>query len=296
MNTVTKVFIILNLILALLVAYVVPVTYAYQENYKRRWAQDTTNLAEDLKIANDSALKASFDAKKFEVALNSANSDRRLLQGQVQEHESRIKTLVAEKATLNTQVADLNTTLNAQREQIRQLNDSLELERQRRAELNKIAQVARAVAFQLNVKLAEVEDDLNNAQAELTRRERTIFDLEEDAKRKNAYLALVRENHPNVYQEITSDVPPSDKVIRGVVAAVRTDPQGKQDLVMLTVGQDEGNREGMEFIIYRGNNYIVKVRAERVMGDMVAGRVIPDTWNARGDEIQQGDLAQNRLF
>ena len=110
------------------------------------------------------------------------------------------------------------------------------------------------------------------------------------------FLALVRENHPNVYQEITSDVPPSDKVIRGVVAAVRTNPQGKQDLVMLTVGEDEGIREGMEFIIYRGNNYIVKVRAERVMGDMVAGRVIPDTWNARGDEIQQGDLAQNRLF
>ncbi len=296
MNTVTKVFIILNLILALLVAYVVPVTYAYQENYKRRWAKDTEELASSLKVANTKALEESFNAKRFEVALNAANSDRRLLQGQVQEHESRIKTLVAEKAQLNTQVAELNTTLNAQREQIISLNASLEQQRQRSAELNKIAQVARAVAFQLNVKLAEVEDDLNNAQAELTRRERSIFDLEEDSKRKNAYLALVRENHPNVYREITSDVPPADKVIRGVVAAVRVNPQGKQDLVMLTVGSDEGIREGMEFIIYRQNNYIVKVRAERVMGDMVACRVIPDTWNARGDEIQQGDLAQNRLF
>jgi len=296
MNTVTKVFIILNLILAMFVAYVVPVTFAFQENYKRRWIDDTKELAQDLKSANTKALDESFRATDLEVALNRANSDRRLLQGQVKDHESRIQTLVAEKAQLNTQVADLNTTLNAQREQIRKLNSSLELERTRRSELNKIAQIARAVAFQLNVKLAEVEDDLNNAEAELTRRERSIFDLEEDMRRKNAYLALVRENHPNVYREITSDVPPSDKVIRGVVAAVRVNPRGQQDLVMLTVGEDEGIREGMEFIIYRDNNYIVKVRAERVMGDMVATRVISDSWNARGDEIQQGDLAQNRLF
>ncbi|MDA3959863.1 MAG: hypothetical protein PF961_03665 [Planctomycetota bacterium] len=296
MNTVTKVFIVLNLILAALVGFVVPVTYAYQENYKRRWAKDTAAMAQDVKDANFASLDQSFKAKQFEVLLQSANSDRELLATQVTAQLSQIEQLAAEKAQLNTTVSDLNTSLNAQRELLISREASLELERKRRSELNKIAQVARAVAFQLNVKLAEVEDDLNNAQAELTRRERTIFDMEEDLKRKNAYLALVRENHPQVYREITSDVPPSDKVIRAVVAAVRINPQGKQDLVMLTVGSDEGIREGMEFIIYRANEYIVKVRAERVMGDMVAGRVIADTWNARGDEIKQGDLAQNRLF
>jgi hypothetical protein len=32
------------------------------------------------------------------------------------------------------------------------------------------------------------------------------------------------------------------------------------------------------------------------MNDMVACRVIPESWNSNHLQIQQGDLAQNRLF
>ena len=51
----------------------------------------------------------------------------------------------------------------------------------------------------------------------------------------------------------------------------------------------------MEFIVFRANQYVVKVRTERVINDMVACRVIPNTWNTAGAKIQQGDLAQNRF-
>jgi len=64
---------------------------------------------------------------------------------------------------------------------------------------------------------------------------------------------------------------------------------------MLTIGKEEGIEEGMEFIVFRGNQYVAKVRAERVINDMVACRVIPTSWNTNGVKIQQGDLAQNRL-
>ena len=79
-----------------------------------------------------------------------------------------------------TTLRALNGQITAMNSQIQSLQDSKELAEQRKAELNHIAQVARGVAFSLNVKLAEVEDDLNNAQTELTRRERKIFQLEEE--------------------------------------------------------------------------------------------------------------------
>ena len=104
------------------------------------------------------------------------------------------------------------------------LQTSLALAQDRRAELNYIAQVARQVAHQLNVKLAEVEDDLSNAETELNRREETIVEMEDMFRRKDAQLALVRDHHPDVYREITSGEPPTDQVIRGVVAAIREDP------------------------------------------------------------------------
>jgi len=83
-----------------------------------------------------------------------------------------------------------------------------------------------------------------------------------------------------------------------VVAAVRIDPAGEQDLVMLTVdpADIEQLAVGSEFILYRGNDYIVKVRVERILGDMVACRVIADTWNADDRVIEQGDQATTRLF
>ncbi|MFW5830107.1 MAG: hypothetical protein ACOCXA_07575, partial [Planctomycetota bacterium] len=168
--------------------------------------------------------------------------------------------------------------------------------RSRMSELNHIAQVSRAVAFQLSVKLAEVEDDLNNANTELHRRETSIHSLEQEMKRKDAQLALVQDRYPEVWRFLISEKVMSPLVIRAVVAAVRPNPEGQQDLVMLTVGEDVDVQEGMEFIIYRGKQYIVKVRAERVLDDMVACRVIQDTWNIKGAAIQQGDLAQNRLF
>ena len=65
---------------------------------------------------------------------------------------------------------------------------------------------------------------------------------------------------------------------------------------MLSVGGDDGVVVGTEFVVYRGNQYIVKVRVERVLPDMAACRVIQETWNARGEEIQQGDSATNKLF
>jgi len=296
MNTVTKVFIVINLILAIVLSITVAVMYAYRENYKRRWDKDTTELREDIKNLRDQSLEYSFKATKSEVALQNTRTQLRDSTADNKRLRTESQNLRAEIAAKDTEINELRVLFQKEHEANQQLQQELAIANKRKEELNKIAQVSRAVAFELNVKLAEVEDDYNNALAELERRERVIADLEQHNKTKAAMLAVVRDHHPRIWDEINSDRPTVDQIIRGVVAAVRRNPQGQQDLVMLTVGADEGVQEGMEFIIYRSNQYVVKVRAERVMGDMVACRVIPDTWNTRGVEIKQGDLAQNRLF
>ena len=90
--------------------------------------------------------------------------------------------------------------------------------------------------------------------------------------------------------------PTSDAVIEGMVAAIHVGPNGEQDLVMISVGRNGNVKQNMEFIILRGDQYIVKVRVDRVLDDMAACRVIPETWNTRGHLIEQGDKAQNKLW
>ncbi|NRA38476.1 MAG: hypothetical protein HRU15_10075, partial [Planctomycetes bacterium] len=96
---------------------------------------------------------------------------------------------------------------------------------------------------------------------------------------------------------ISGETPGGTGVMTGVVAAVRPDPAtGEQHLVMISVGGDEKVQEGTEFIVYRGNQYIVKVRVQKVFPDMAACLIDPKSWNKQGLKVQLADSAQNRLF
>ncbi len=294
MSTTVKVFIVLNLLLALAFMFVQMTLYATRENWKRRWNDDTKQFAEELKLAAQKIAdesNAKVRAENFVATLNT----------QITDQQTRIKTQENEKSEKDKEIQSLKLTISkndeeikALREQNQTLSNTLELTRQSNNEKTHIAQVARAVAFQLNVKLAEVEDDYNNATTALAQREEDLNKRSTELKKDEAQLSILKQRYPKIYNEV-GDEKASASFLSAVVAAVRNNPQGQQDLVMLTLGKGDQVEEGVEFIVFRGNQYIVKVRAEKVLNDMVACRVIPESWNANHLQIQQGDLAQNRL-
>ena len=296
MNTATKFLVCVNLILAVIFAGVAMSNYALQENWKRRWDQDTSRLSSGIKLLETRLVEETSSREAAEIAhraLSNVNdrlkAENKQLMSVVVDREKTITNL----ETKSNQQAD---QITAQSEEILAKQNSLKLARERINELNTITQVSRAVAFQLNVKLSELEDDNNNLQVDLSKAEEEITRLNKDLRGKAASLQLVAERYPNVYNDVTTQAVGSDQVLRGVVAAVRLNAQGKQDLAMLTIGSDDGVQEGTEFIIYRGNNYVVKAKVEKVFPDMAACSIIQDTWNANGLLIEQGDAAQNRLF
>ena len=114
---------------------------------------------------------------------------------------------------------------------------------------------------------------------------------------KNLHLQVQQSVEGNAAEQLNvklAEVDAPAKFIDGAVAAVRLNPQGQQDLVMVTIGKGKKVEEGIEFIVYRGNTYIVKVRAVKLLNDMVACQVIADSWNDTKQQIQQGDLVSNR--
>ncbi|MBA3709587.1 MAG: hypothetical protein H0W83_12305 [Planctomycetes bacterium] len=294
MSTTVKVFIVLILIMCLGFMFTTMTQYANRENWKRRWDQDTKELKAELDSSNSALANYSKDKAKAENQVVNLNTQVTDLQNKVKEQENGITELKQTVQNKDLQLKKQETDYNGLKEDFMAQSKSLEMVRQRNAELTHIAQVARAVAFNLNVKLAEVEDDLNNAQTELNQRNQDIDALSKDLKKNQAMMGLVRERYPKIWNEV-NDQTASDRYLAAVVAAVRPNPQGQQDLVMLTIGKEEKVDEGIEFIVYRNNQYIVKVRVERVMNDMVACRVIPESWNTNNLQIQQGDSATNRL-
>jgi chromosome segregation ATPase len=294
MSTTVKVFIVLNLLLALAFMFVQMTLYATRENWKRRWNDDTKFFAEEVKVAAQKIADESYAKVQAQALVSSQGSQISDLQAAIKKQENALSEKDKNIQSLNLTISKNDEEIKALREQNQTLSNTLELTRQSNNEKTHIAQVARAVAFQLNVKLAEVEDDYNNATTALAQREEELGKAKKAINQQTAQLAILKDRYPKIAAEI-ADEKQSASFLQAVVAAVRNNPQGQQDLVMLTLGKGDKVEEGVEFIIFRGNSYIVRVRAEKVLGDMVACRVIPDSWNSAQLAIQQGDLAQNRL-
>jgi hypothetical protein len=294
MSNAVKIFILVNLVATLVLAAMSMRDYATRENWKRRWDQDTRELKKEVDLSNQANANLSKDKVRAENAFIDRERMITDLQAASLKMQDQLTTSEQEKQNFRTDLKKAEINYAGLNENYMAQAKSLELVRSRNAELTHISQVARAVAFNLNVKLSEIEDDLNNSQSELTQRAQEIDTLTKSDNKNKAMLALLQKNHPQIYNELV-DQKASTKFLQGVVAAVREGTDGKQDIVMLTIGKDEKVEEGIEFIIYRGADYIAKVRADRVMNDMVSCRVIQDSWNTKGLKIQQNDLASNRL-
>jgi septal ring factor EnvC (AmiA/AmiB activator) len=294
MSLALRIFIVLVFVLTLAFMFVQMTLFATRENWKRRWDVDTKALAGELKQATQMITTKSADAVRSETQV--AMLQKEVLDAQavnkLKENE------ITEKSTtignLQRDIAKAQTDYNALKEDFGAQQNSLNLARTRNSELTSIAAVARGVAFNLNVKLAEVEDDLNQKQTDYTRLAEDLSQKEDALKQGTAFIAQVREKFPKVYDAL-KDEKGSLASLRGVVAEVRHGTDGKPDFVLLSIGKEEGVEEGQEFIVYRGKDYLCRVRVEKVMNDAAPARVIPNTINTNGLQVQKGDLATNRL-
>ena len=97
---------------------------------------------------------------------------------------------------------------------------------------------------------------------------------------------------PSGHAPAPTEADPANNIIDSHVRSIAADPEGNQ--VMLVLSARGRNIDvGTEFIVYRGNNYVVKVRYIEKTTDGWKCRVLPDTWNASGRVIEVGDLARS---
>ena len=294
MSLALRIFIVLTLVMTLAFMFIQMTLFATRENWKRRWDSETKSLAAELKASTQALTSEGAIRVRAENQVAALQNDRVADQAKLKELEGQITERAAKIQNLDRDLSKAQTDFNALKEDYQTQSKSLDMVRQRNGELTNIASVARAVAFNLNVKLAEVEDDLNNLQTEHTRSLETLEKTVAERKQADAFVSQVRDKYPKIY-EILATENGTTAVLRATVAAVRPGPTGQQEFVMLSIGKEEGVQEGQEFIIFRDNKYICKVRVEKIMNDMAPARVIPSSWNTNSLTIQQGDQAANRL-
>ena len=279
MTLVGKIFTVLIFIMSLVFMSFAVMVFATHQNWRDMVkSTDSSKPGLEQKLLNTTAVlnanKQEHERTKQQLALEQAS--RRQALAALQTQLSRLidpssGVVPQQEKELNLKTAALNEASEASKiaqERLRDFEKEIQLLRKE----TQLAQLDRDMQFS---KVVELTDRLN--QDEVKRQA-----LEERANQLNLQLAqmsMVMKHHGLDVNSLVSSLEPIN--LTGLVLVV-----GDKDLVEISVGKDDGLREGHVMEIYRGDTYIGQIKIMKVAPDRAVGQINKDL--KRG-QVRKGD-------
>lgn len=275
MTLVGKIFTVLIFIMSLVFMSFAVMVFATHQNWRDMVkSTDSSKPGLEQKLLNTTAVlnanKQEHERTKQQLALEQASRRQALaaLQTRLYDAEKNASEMTKQ---FNDATAALNEAAEASKIAQVRLRD-FEKEIQLLRKETQLAQLDRDMQFS---KVVELTDRLN--QDEVKRQA-----LEERANQLNLQLAqmsMVMKHHGLDVNSLVSSLEPIN--LTGLVLVV-----GDKDLVEISVGKDDGLREGHVMEIYRGDTYIGQIKIMKVAPDRAVGQINKDL--KRG-QVRKGD-------
>ncbi|MCZ7646269.1 MAG: hypothetical protein M5U26_13465 [Planctomycetota bacterium] len=287
MSIVARVFVVLNLILSIcFLIYAMQIWTAKTKWQKMYELERTTNIA--LKAAN----------QKEEVELTKSNVQKegviKLRQEKIAELRVKVNELRDDILQKSGELAKFKSEANMQQA----LNEELTRELNRRAdELLKLkgvllkqqqaVQVARENEVKARNEKAEFENELNQVKQEFNQLARDKRKIESDLAEQTHKIQGLLDHGVPIYDILGIDAAATQPYVPdSLVLAVKPD----LDLIMISVGAEQGVKPGFRFTISRGDQYVAKAQVEKVYKDMSSARLL-----LKKDEVQVHDEVKSRV-
>jgi predicted nucleic acid-binding Zn-ribbon protein len=273
-----KIFTVLVLCLSLLFFFVALAVNASHIKHKTKLAAYQTQ-AKQLETTIDELKKR---IEELQTARTQEIASRRLALAAVQ---TQLDTAKEQLLQANKELNDKAATLTAQTQQLGEAHERVAiLNRQNdslKADLDKIIadrndQRRRVISLtdQLHG-LQSVEQDLKASIAQL-QRDATFFQAKSETQAAALKTAGVRD---------PEDVPPAG--LRGEVLHV-----GNDKSVVVSIGKDDGLREGHKLEVYRGAQYLGRIQIRTTKDDQATGTILT---SFQKGYIQAGDKVAARV-
>lgn len=284
MGTLAKIFVVLNMILALCFTVASLTTYAKRIH----WVEQMQKAVEESNTIYNKwqETQGKYDAlvQQHRVDSNQWAQEKEQfteiidLKNKETEH---LKSVNDEQAKAITQIEvrldDLNKELAKKEERNRELQASLDKELQEKAKLRRDTQLAQTRAIEIMADLKEAEEELMQVSQTNSRLVQRV-----------AVLSDALDRYVRTYGEIPEAMTATSvEPINGRVLQVNN----KIRLVILSIGEKDGVKKGMEFVVSRGDTYLGKVRVRTVYDDMCSATIIPGM-TPDLDAIKVQDAAQ----
>ena len=292
MSKTAKILIIVELLLSVAFCFVTLVLYTNRQNFKKLYEQQLQEYNQQVTKYNDlqkdmTKQSEEFQKKKIELTDEIELKDTRIKtmeqqlsdkDGTINSQKNAIDQYKADIANKDEQLKKRHDKIVAQTDEINKLKQNLE-----DANRNENEAVEKNIALQdLNSsqqqQIVSLTKKLNNTQDKLEEKNWTLKRLEEYGVPIST-IVLKKEKEPV-------------KPIDGYVVAVK---EGL-NLIMLSVGKEDGVKSGYMFTLYRDGDYIGKAKVEEVYNDMCSALLIKKYMNQNNLKVQEGDNASTKVY
>jgi len=283
MSLLSKIFIILVFVVAVAKLAVDATLFAQRTDWKDKFLKETNWHYQTIHIKN-----AEIQAQMIEIAN---------LKGFIEIQRDEKRRLETENANKSTRISQLQRNFDAykanfevvQAEQaafIRQLQVQIAQIEQTIRKNDELRNQIRQVIAEKNTSIAELQEARQMKEQYmhmLAELERNHISLAKDKKRMEEKIyAMAQRGYP---VEIGGPSRPLDGRVRAA--------DNQIGIAIISIGRDEGVREGDTFTIYRGSRFIAKGVADTVDRAWTSLRIQA---SVKTDDIQAGDMVSNHIY
>lgn len=281
-NVVTKTLIVLQLVFSLFFMCFAGAVYTFQNGWRTK-AQTAieerdrfrTNFETEQRARTDEAAKAKIDIGKVEE--RAALAEAQVGQLQIDLKQAQASLASAEQQRDKFQ-ADLLVAQDEANARITETNLARAEIKRLRDQLNDGIAQRRSLEDQNLDRQGKIDEGNDRAQA-----------LVKEVTRLRDRIRAMGENPDDIF---VGTVPAAIEKVNGEVLKTQKNASRSQELVEISIGEDDNIVQKMRLIVYRDNKYICDIEITDVMPDKAVGRVLEET---RNGSIERGDHVTTKL-
>jgi len=287
-SLVAKVFVVLNLIISVAFLVFAMNVWTAQTKWQKMYEKEKVSNVEWLAKTQKTELGLSREVVYQQQEVSKQKGDNvalRLDRNRIRDEQLALQTKIAqienEKQIKEAENQELSREKQRYFDEIIKLKSVVTKQQQAVITERDNAVKARNLA-------SELENELNVTKGSLSALQRDKRAIEEDLALQTRRIERLLELNVPIYKLLGEDPSATQVMVPdSQVLAVRPDV----NLIMLSVGSQQGVKPGYQFTISRGSEYISKVQVEKVYPDMCSARVVGGMGKA---DIQIHDEARSK--
>jgi len=237
--------------------------FSYRVDYKDKLEKETLAHKKDVDEKEDII-------NKLKGKTNDLEKNLKTLEGNIKTINQDMETARNELGDWKNNSTKLTNDLTALNDSYMKLEASLTVQIQKNKELNESLEKMQVVKDDAVKERTTLEEKFLQAQNTIIQLEKNLATLEQQylvqAKDLNQTKTMLDEYKRKAPTLLTEAVPA--KLVEGKITAISDKPD--LNIVMISVGKNDGVELGMRFTVYRADKYVAKVQVEKVEAQWAA--------------------------